>query len=379
MLQASAAFGLRGMRREFGSVQTDEELVAFVDLRDFRTEMRASNPRVRCFDLRRLISFITPEREFFSFHQTETVQADSQTWRLRIDGFVEREGEFTLEQLKQRSESRDEVVTLECSGNAPGPGANGQVGNGRWSGVSLAPILAECGVKPEAREVVFFGMDMERSTGPDDVVPHGRSIYVQDAMSPLPMLAYELNGKPLPAEQGFPLRLIFPGCYGMTQIKWLNRIHVLDRRYEGFHMSRNYHTMNSLEYPNEELWLETSISKTRLKSVVARVTRRRQNERFLYRIAGAAWGGPSPLKSVEVQVDNGGWRAAQIAEPGGDFSWHLWSIDWPDASPGRHTLVSRAIDADGRIQPTAAERRASIRSNREDNSQWPRQVLVIGV
>src|SRR5438552_15764869 len=110
------------------------------------------------------------------------------------------------------------------------------------------------------------------------------------------ILAFALNGVPLPPDHGFPLRLIVPGWYGMTQIKWLTRIEVLDRRYEGTHMARNYHTIR-----DDGMLIETSISKTHVKSVVARVTRRKDPAGlYVYKIAGAAWGGPSPVKSVEV-------------------------------------------------------------------------------
>ena len=191
------------------------------------------------------------------------------------------------------------------------------------------------------------------------------------------MLAYALNGSPLSPEHGFPLRLIVPGWYGMTQIKWLNRIEVLDRRYEGSHMARNYHTMREAGTPEAGTVLETSISKTRLKSVIARVTRRKDAKGgYAYRISGAAWGGPSALKAVEVRVDESAWRAAQLGERGGDFAWTLWSIDWNEARPGPHALVSRAIDVAGNLQPTSAEWQSSVKSIREDNSQWVRRIVI---
>src|SRR5207248_401377 len=124
-----------------------------------------------------------------------------------------------------------------------------------------------------------------------------------------------------------------------------------DRRYEGTHMARNYHTVRE-----DGTLMETSISKTHLKSVVARVTRRKDPaDRYVYRIAGAAWGGSSPVKSVEVRIDDNAWRTATLGERNGNFAWLLWSLEWADATPGSHTLVSRAIDAAGNIQPTEAE------------------------
>src|SRR5262249_23047243 len=213
----------------------------FEDLQGFQTELRDAGPRIRCLDLRQLTSFLTPEDQFYTFHQTHAVPVNATEWRLRVGGFVDHPKEFTLPELKLRSDKKEQPVTLECAGNAAGPVANGLLSTGLWSGVGLASILKECGVKPEAREIAFFGMDLETEPGSTDPAPHGRSVYVQDALSDDAMLAFELNGKPLSAERGFPLRLILPGWYGMTQIKWLTRIEVLDRRYEGSHMARNYH------------------------------------------------------------------------------------------------------------------------------------------
>jgi hypothetical protein len=123
--------------------------------------------------------------------------------------------------------------------------------------------------------------------------------------------------------------------------------------------------------------MESAITRTRLKSVVARVTRRRS----AYKISGAAWGGPSPIKAVEVSVNGGPWRAARIDDRGdntasGPFAWVLWSLDWSDAVSGTHTLISRAIDDQGRIQPTLQELRRDVKSVREDNSQWPRKIVL---
>lgn len=353
-------------------VPEGEELVDFADLDNFKTENHAELPRVQFFDLRRMTSWKTPAEDFFTFHQTHTPTVNAAEWRLRISGFVEKPREFTLDQIKERPDKRDLGVTIECSGNTPRIAANGQVSNGMWTGVGLASILKECGVKPEAREVAFFGADLERERQDAADVPHGRSIYVQDAMGPNVMLAYALNGNPLPPDHGFPLRLIVPGWYGMTQIKWLTRIEVLDRRYEGAHMARNYHTIRE-----DGMLVETSISKTHLKSVVARVTRRKDSAgRYAYKISGAAWGGPSPVKTIEVSIDGGPWHAATPGERHGDFAWVFWSLDWPDAKLGAHTLVSRAIDNAGNIQPTEAEWQKNIKTVRENNSQWVRRIVV---
>jgi DMSO/TMAO reductase YedYZ molybdopterin-dependent catalytic subunit len=202
---------------------------------------------------------------------------------------------------------------------------------------------------------------------------------VQDALAPEVLLAFAMKGKPLTADQGFPLRLILPGWYGMAQVKWLTRIEVIDRRYEGRHMARNYQSLRALTTPEGTVWLDTSIARNNLKSVIARVTRRRSGERFEHKVAGAAWGGPARIERVEVQLDGGSWRPARIDYRHGDFAWLLWSLDWNDAKPGQHVLVSRAINSRGEIQPTREELRSRLIGNREDSSQWTRSVVIESV
>jgi len=364
----------------------DEELVPFQDYGpEFSVDAQQDNPRVKCFDLRRLMSWATPSEEFFAFHQTQTVHTDADAWRLRIGGLVKRPAEFTLPDLLRRADRRDVSVTIECSGNSGNPRImNGLVSNAIWTGVSLAAILGECGVEPEAREVVFLGMDVEKENkweagNASFLSPHGRSIFVQDALSSDNLLAFAMGGRPLPAEHGFPLRLIMPGWYGVAHVKWLSRIEVIDRRYEGRHMARNYQSLRAARSSEGALWLDTSISRNNLKSVIARVTRRRAGERFAYKITGAAWGGPATIKTVDVRIDRGPWRPAAIHRQGADSAWALWSFDWNDAAQGLHTLVCRATNVRGETQPTTEELHSRLISNREDNSQWPRLVKVESV
>ena len=243
---------------------------------------------------------------------------------------------------------------------------SGLLSNGVWTGVGLASILKECGLKPEAREVVFLGLDMEKEKkaaagNREFETPHGRSIYVQDALNPEAMLAFSLNGQPLPAEQGFPLRLILPGWYGMTQIKWLGRIQVLDRRYEGQHMTRNYLAVRAVDTPDGPMWLDTSISKTNMKSVVARVARRRAGSEWEYRITGPAWGGQVPIAHVDVQIDDGPWQRATL-EPSRGHLCVAVVVVHGEESPAGHAQAAFARDRcewqdRSRRRPSAASHR----------------------
>jgi DMSO/TMAO reductase YedYZ molybdopterin-dependent catalytic subunit len=377
-LRSSAGIPLSAL-----ALAPDEELIPFSDYApDFRADGQNENPRVKAFDLRKLTSLTTPAAEFFAFHQTKTVEADAARWRLRIGGLVKRPAELSLDNLRSRASRRELAVTIECSGNTGDPRVmNGLVSNAVWSGVGLADVLKECSVLPEAREVVFLGMDSEEDKkweagNASYPSPHGWSLYLQDALAPDNLLAFAMNGAPLPPEHGFPLRLVMPGWYGMSQIKWLTRIEVIDRPYEGRHMARNYQSLRAVKAPEGTLWLDSSISRNNLKSVIARVTRRPLGERFEYKIAGAAWGGPAKIANIEVQIDGGAWVRGSIDQRGGDAAWVLWSAPWREPATGEHILVSRAINARGDIQPTRDEIREKLVSNREDNSQWPRRIII---
>ncbi len=161
-----------------------------------------------------------------------------------------------------------------------------------------------------------------------------------DAMNPNNLLCYEMNGAPLPHANGFPLRLIAPGWYGIANVKWLKRIEVRDTRFMGRFMARDYVTIREEEQDGTAVWTETSVGRSLLKSAPAKVT---QNE-GRYRIIGAAWG--APVDQVEVQIDGGPWRPADIdGSEEAEFAWKIWSLDWEDAAPGEHSITSRAIDA----------------------------------
>jgi DMSO/TMAO reductase YedYZ molybdopterin-dependent catalytic subunit len=351
--------------------------VSFADYSpEFEVDAQTANPRVRCFDLRRLTQHHVSADEFFLFHQTKTVApVELKTWRLHISGHVQKPLTLSFADLVRRPAVQAEA-TVECSGNSGHSRLmNGLVSNAVWRGPALSPLLRECGVLPGAREVVFFGMDGETekkwaAQEQEIHAPHGRSLFIQDAVDGDALLAVEMNGQALTPELGFPARLIVPGWYGMTQVKWLSRIVVLDRRYEGRHMARNYH---SIRKPGAvPLHLETSITRMRLKSVVARVVRAESG----YRIQGASWSGDEPVDKVQVRIDDGPWQDCELQRSAGRYGWTLWSASWQDATPGLHSVVSRAIDVRGRVQPDKDEWRRQFSSFREDNSQWTRKVLL---
>ena len=258
---------------------------------------------------------------------------------------------LTLADIKARP--RQEVVfTVECSGNHGFPFFTGGIGNARWAGTPLAAVLQEAGVKENGIEVVFWGTDVGEIELKDEIRDvrmqqnFARSMSLEDAMSPDNILCYEMNGAELPAANGFPLRLIAPGWYGIANVKWLKRIELRDRRFMSLLMGRDYVTIREEELDGETFWAETSVGRTLLKSAPARVTR----AEFGYRITGAAWG--EPIERVEVRIDDGPWQSAEIDRSDeAEFAWKIWYLDWPDPALGEHTVASRAIDAAGNVQP----------------------------
>lgn len=298
-----------------------------------------------------LDTWVTPNDKFFSIAHFDRPTIDANAWKLEIDGLVKKPLSLSLADLKARP--RQEVVfTVECSGNHGFPFFTGGIGNARWAGTPLAAILEEAGVKENGIEVVFWGTDVGDVALKDDVRDvkmhqnFARSMSLTDAMSPNNILCYEMNGAALPGPNGFPVRLIAPGWYGIANVKWLKRIEIRDKRFMNLLMGRNYVTIREEEHNGETVWAETSVGRALLKSAPARVTRSDAG----YRISGVAWG--APIAKVEVKIDDGPWMEAMIdSTEEAEFAWKAWYLDWKDPSKGEHAVTSRATDLTGQIQP----------------------------
>ena len=328
--------------------------------------------RLNLLDWEQLNEWVTPTSKLFRVgHYGSPVIAEDD-WQLAIGGLVDRPRTFTLAELRQRP--RHEVVfTLECAGNRGFPTFIGGVHNARWAGARLADVLADAGVHDEGVEVVFFGADEgeEEIRGNTVTQNFARSMSIEDAMDPSILLAWEVNGEPLPSEHGFPLRVIAPGWYGVANVKWLTRIELRDRRFMGKFMARDYVTLREEERDGVAVWTETSVGRVNVNSVPARVTRGADG----HAIHGAAWGGD--IAKVEVRIGDGPWQEAALGEGRGDpHTWTFWRLAW-DAAPGEHAIVSRAVDAAGNVQPAADDPRLTgKRTYWESNGQLTRSVLI---
>ena len=328
-------------------------------------------------DWENLDSWITPNDEFFSIAHFGRPVIDPANWSLEVGGLVRTPLTLTLDDLRRRP--RQEVMfTLECSGNHGFAGFDGGIGNARWAGTPLAAVLAEAGVKDAGTEVVFWGADAGDIVLKDDlrdVSMHqnfARSMSLADAMNPQNILCHEMNGADLPMPNGAPLRLIAPGWYGVANVKWLTRIEIRDRRFMSLMMGRNYVTIREEDHNGQTVWAETSVGRWRLKSAPARVTRSEAG----YRITGAAWGGD--IARVEVRIDDGPWQAGVIdTAESAEFSWRIWSLDWPGATPGPHSVTSRAIERSGAVQPEMTDPIITGKHTIwESNGQITRQIAI---
>ncbi|GIK39141.1 MAG: hypothetical protein BroJett011_29740 [Chloroflexota bacterium] len=294
-----------------------------------------------------LDSWITPNEQFFGIAHYGWPEIDASQWRLAVDGLVEKPLILTLDELKARP--RQEVTfTIECSGNSGLPFFNGGIGNARWAGTPLAPLLEEAGVLADGSEVVFIGADTGEEVVRETkmVQNFARSMALAEAMQPENLLCYEMNGEPLPVRNGAPLRLIAPGWYGIANVKWLQRIEVWNTRLANRFMARDYVTIRQTGSEAEPGWTETSVGRALLKSAPARVIRNGDS----YRIEGAAWG--APIGAVEVKIDEGSWQRARMdRSQQAEAAWVFWTFNWADPASGEHTVTTRAVDTSGNVQP----------------------------
>jgi len=332
-------------------------------------------PDRRTYDIRKIDNAFTPKDQFFTTQHYGHPDIDLAAYRLKVSGLVERPKSLSLDELKKMG-STELIAGFECSGNRRP--LQGLSGNGRWTGIPLKTVLDSAGVKASAREFVFMGADH----GEEEVEfrtqkykldqQFGRSLNREKAMSNEPFLAWALNGEPLTKHQGSPLRLIVPGWYGVSNVKWLSQIHIQEEQFLGKYQARWYRTVRGEMIDGEMKWNETAVTHMQLKSFIARVT----TDGTHYKVLGVVLNDGTPIKSVEVKVDEGSWQPAQLdAATKAKYSWKLFTYNWERPMPGEHTLVSRVTDVTGKVQPTEKDLE-NKKSFLEDNSQHPRKVMV---
>jgi DMSO/TMAO reductase YedYZ molybdopterin-dependent catalytic subunit len=342
---------------------------------------------------------LTPADKFFVVQHYAPPTIDPTTWRAPIDGLVARPRSLSLDDVMSQPRRQVEF-TLECSGNTGLPFFIGGIGNAVWGGAALAPLLRRCRPLDAATEVVFWGADSGTvtirdnsgilsagETGDEAAVQtegldititeqFARSMTLADAMAPDNMLCYEMNGAPLPAEHGAPVRLIAPGWYGVANVKWLSRIQVTDHRFAGRFMARDYVTIREHTAAGTTVWTFETVGHARLKSAPAKVVRNGTQ----HRVIGVAWGGQ--IGRVDVAIDGGEWQPAVIVDaprhgPSTGSAWQFWTYEWGTPAPGDHTVASRATDTDGVEQPAPGDPIiADKRTYWESNAEITRHVRI---
>jgi DMSO/TMAO reductase YedYZ molybdopterin-dependent catalytic subunit len=301
---------------------------------------------------------VTPVGLHYVLTHYDIPSVDVAGWRLRVGGLVRRELALSLDDIRARPSVRMRV-TMECAGNgrallAPRPISQPwlaeAVGTGEWGGTPLRLLLEEAEVDGAAVEVLFAGLD--RGMEGEEEQSYERSLPVGEAHRDEVLLAYELNGQPLPPQHGFPLRLVVPGWYGMASVKWLERITVLDRPFDGYQQQRSYRLRQAEGEEGEPLTRMLPRALMVPPGIPEFLTRERLVELGRCQLEGRAWSGSGPVTRVQVSTDGGtSWDDAEVESPATPWSWAAWRYLWEPEAPGRYELMCRARDAAGNEQP----------------------------
>ncbi len=307
-----------------------------------------------------LDGFITPNEQFYVRCHFPIPEIEARDWRLKVEGAVEHPFELAYNEIT-RMKTRTITATLECAGNSrvflvpKVKGTQwelGAVGNAEWTGVALADVLNQAGMKDNACEVILEGADngaIPEPPRPAGKIHFARSLPKAKAMDDV-LLAFKMNGEPLPAAHGFPLRAIVPGWYAMASIKWLERIIVTEKVFNGYYQSIDYAHWQQSEagpalVPITEMQVKAEIARPGINEVV------RAGSSYL--VAGAAWTSRSEIAKVELSTDGGAmWQVVRLIDQPVKNAWQLWEFDWKTPSESGHcSLLARASDVRGRTQP----------------------------
>jgi DMSO/TMAO reductase YedYZ molybdopterin-dependent catalytic subunit len=359
---AGLALGLAGSRGANVVVAAPPHQDAATPLRVFST-----NPLNAGTPLEQLEGYLTPNPLFFVRNHFAAPTIQSSDWTITVSGAVERPLSLSYDDLR-RLPSRSQLTLLECAGNARAgfsPSAEGTqwdasaVGTAEWTGVPVAAVLERAGLRPDAVELVFQG---------GDNAGFQRSLRREHALEPEVLLAYAMNGEPLPLDHGFPVRLVVPGWVGVASVKWLTGIEAVTAPYEGFYQRARYviERADQTGAPEPATWLP-------VRATIARPTENAVLRPGPTLISGFSYSGLGRIIGVEVSADGGQrWQAAQLAAPAERWAWTRWQFTW-DATPGQYTLLARATDEAGNTQP------AQFPWNRYGygyNAPWPVPVSV---
>ena len=320
----------------------------------YTAEELALAARNRGMPLEALRHELTPAGLHYLLVHFDIPLLDGNTWTLSINGLVNQRLTLGLQEIK-RLPARTLRVTMECAGNGRAqlsprypsvPWLEEGVSTADWTGAALSDLLASAGLQRTAKEIVFHGADC----GFDAGVEHhfARSLGVEQALRDEIIVAYEMNGAPLPPQHGAPLRLVVPRWYGMASVKWLRAIEAIDHPYDGLQQARSYHFRRSLGERGEPCTLMRVNSLMAPPGIPDFYTRNRVVEAGTIEIVGRAWSGYAPIARLDFGVDDA-WQEARL-DQAGVWCWRGWRASWR-AMPGEYELSCRASDAAGNTQP----------------------------
>jgi DMSO/TMAO reductase YedYZ molybdopterin-dependent catalytic subunit len=280
---------------------------------------------------------------------------DAATWRLKVGGAVGAPVEVGLDELRAMPRV-SAPVTMECAGNGRArfrprplsqPWLYEAIGTAEWTGTPLWPLIERAGLDDDAIEIVFTGAD--RGVQGETEHDYQRSLTIDEASRPEVMLAYEMNGRPLEPQHGFPLRLVVPGWYGMTSVKWLSSIEAVTAPFEGYQQTPAYHFASDADDLGEPVRRIRPRALMVPPGIPDFFSRHRLVDKGRVELFGRAWSGNGSIERVEVAVDDA-WSDAVLGPSVGEHAWRSWTFAW-DAAPGEHELACRATDANGNVQP----------------------------
>ncbi|MEO7275724.1 MAG: sulfite oxidase [Vicinamibacterales bacterium] len=322
--------------------------------------VREDEPRNLESPVSALHDFVTATDSFYVRNHFPEPEIDPATWRLTVEGAVERAIGLTYRELLAMP-SRSLTATLECAGNGRAfldPKAHGAqwavgaVGNAEWTGVRLSEVLARAGLAPNAVAVILEGADQGEVEGDPcspGAIRYAHSLPVAKACSGEVLIAYQMNGAALTRAHGFPVRVIVPGWYGMVSVKWLQRLVVTDQPFHGFFESVHYTRWERPQgtptlCPITEMQVKAVILDPAVGATIAAGAP--------LTISGRAWTGTGTIARVELSVDRGRtWTDARLTSPALEYAWRAWECEWTAPAPGCHELMARATDTSGRTQP----------------------------
>jgi DMSO/TMAO reductase YedYZ molybdopterin-dependent catalytic subunit len=302
---------------------------------------------------------VMPTRRFYLRDHFPIPNLDGERYRLSVRGLVERPLDMSLREIRNLpSESR--VVTLECAGNGrsffdpkvPGePWALGAVSTAEWTGVPLVELLDRAGMQPGATEIVFRGADGGRVSGGDVAVRFERSLPVDQVRDLDALLAYSMNGEPLPAPHGYPLRLIVPRWYAVASVKWLTEILVTDRAFDGYFQATKYW----YEWVRDGREEREPVTLLNVRALIVAPGPGMKLARGETAIRGVAWSGVASIARVELSLNGGSWQEARMIGEGRPGAWQWWELLSSIEQAGPLVIRARATDMAGRTQPDQAE------------------------